>query len=320
MSNHWPMLIAALLLGAAGWFGWQQQDRLQESVKQPPKAKLLPAHYNPNGPAIPVKSTQEKAPVTVPPVTKTTRAPESVPPPVMKVETPAAKPNLGANPAANPNAAQGADRNTVFVTLSAALQQRFNTAPMITNSGYAFVVDGARIDVDAQGWSLVIFNNTKAQPPEHTENFKAIASLVAAALEYDLTTVTPRQTPDQKTVWRPMSKLGKVIVEQDPAMFNSMTIKPLQKPPANFMQPQPNPNMNNGQNPNKPVVIQPALPKQPVPQTPPVVKQPAAPPMVQNPLVPNQPVVNPPVVNRPAVKQPPVKQPATPANPGQDQF
>src|SRR5579862_6113571 len=109
MSNHWPMLIAALLLGAAGWFGWQQQDRLQESVKQPPKAKLLPAPYNPNGPAIPVKSTQEKAPVT-----ETTRAPESVPPAVMKVETPAGKPNLGANPAADPNAAEGADRNTVF--------------------------------------------------------------------------------------------------------------------------------------------------------------------------------------------------------------
>src|SRR5204863_2965446 len=83
------------------------------------------------------------------------------------------------------------DRDALFGMLRGALQQRFGVAPMVTNNGYAVVVDGARIDVDATAnWSVQIFNNTKAQPPAQTENFLTIQNLVATTLDFNLDVAT----------------------------------------------------------------------------------------------------------------------------------
>jgi hypothetical protein len=311
MGNHWPILMALLMIGAAVGYGIVRQDDQVAATKAPTEYKDLPHKYDPYAslpgtPKATVPATNN-APVQ-PPAVNPHPALTPVVPQTQLVPQPPMRTGAQPTTVINPMPGQ-VDRDALFGMLRGALQQRFGVAPMATNTGYAVVVEGARIDVDASpNWSIQIFNNTKAQPPVQTENFLAIQNLVATTLDFNLDIATARQTADGKTVKRPISRLGKINVETDPAMFNSTTITPFgrtnfatQAAPANPVTP------NN----KRTMATQPVAPLAP------------AAPQVQPPQPPVRPMVKQARPVDPTVKTPLPQKPKTPTTPGApttDQF
>ena len=264
MSNHWPILMALLLLGAAVGYGLFQRDKLEETAHVQSIVTPLPAVYNAVGPEAP--SPQRTTVVQTPFLAQ----PSANVPPFVDART--GRIDVAARAGANiPIApiAPGTTHGNVFTALRAALIQKFGVMPLpIHNAGFAIAVDGVRVEADtAPDWSISLYNHNPAVPTTQTDNFKSALNLVVANLELDLT-AQPITGADGRHTLRTSSKLGRVSMITDPAMGNSVVVKPLQKkiPVAQAGQPAP------AQPKLKPA--QPAKPIAPVaPPKPPAVEQ-----------------------------------------------
>lgn len=221
------------MVGAAGAFGYWTQMDYQEKGKIVSPVKNLPAHYMS---IASTKSAGSVQPVEAAPNTQGKWVPDATQRPAPQAQT-AQPAQLNAalrqlNNAANAPKEQG-DRDTVFNTLRVALTQKFGAQPVATNVGFAVTVAGARLEVDASpAWSISLYNDNKAQPAVQSENFVGMLNLVAANLDFD-PNVNGNTTGDGKTTRRPISKLGKLSMLTDPAMNNSITIRPIVKKPVN---------------------------------------------------------------------------------------
>ncbi len=268
MNSHWPVLLAILMVGAAGAFGYWTQLEYQEKGKVVSPIKTLPAHYISIAATKPAGSAAAGQPAEAATNTQGKWVPD-----VNQRQTPQAQAQLVAalkqqNIAANAPK-EMADRDAVFNTLRVALNQKFGAQPVATNVGFAVAVAGARLEVDASpAWSISLYNDNKAQPAVQSENFVGMLNLVAANLDFD-PNVNGNTTGDGKITRRPISKLGKLSMLTDPAMNNSITIRPVVRKPANPALPA------------NPVAVNPAAPVNPAIPAGPLV--PAKPPKAPKP-------------------------------------
>lgn len=322
MRNHWPMVLAVLLLVAAVILGLWQRDALEEHANDKPRVRELPSKYVPfadapapprtltSAPAQPPLTVTNLAPVPANPVAPQPNVPATTalvpakPPEAMpKVAMPAQP--AGPIPQMGP-IAPGSARGLVFTNLRGALVQQFGTAPQPTqNGGFAITTAGVRVEADPnEDWSITLYNNNPANPVVQTDNFKVALNLVVANVGLDMT-AQPQVTPEGKQTLKTNSKLNRVSMTTDPAMGNSVTIKPLQKRTTGLVTPQVTPVAPAPANPAAPQVAPPAAPAPAMPNpTPaerprrPLVTPPGAP------QPPAKPVPPAPVQPAPAKKQP----------------
>lgn len=250
MNSHWPLLLAILMIGAAGFYGYYVQGENEEHGKVVSEIKTLPAKYVSTPPKIAPPAVLIKSPAPI--VTPVIEQPNPI--------NPAARQVNPVNPGAPVPVLGAVDKEAVFNTLRVALSQRFNIEPVQSNAGYTLAITGARLDVDHTVWSISLYNDNKAAPAVQSESFLAILNLVAANLDIDLNSPA-NTTADGKITRRPISKLGRLSMVTDPAMNNSIVIKPIIRRTA----PMPNPGAvinPGGTLPVKPKPVQPARPAQ----------------------------------------------------------
>ena len=217
--------MAVLLLGAAVGYGLFQRDKLEETAHVQSIVTPLPAVYIAVGPEAP--SPQRTTAVQTPFLAQPSA---NVAP---FVDARSGRIDVAARAGANiPIApiAPGTTHGNVFTALRAALIQKFGVMPLpIHNAGFAIAVDGVRVEADtAPDWSISLYNHNPAVPTTQTDNFKSALNLVVANLELDLT-AQPITGADGRLTLRTSSKLGRVSMITDPAMGNSVVVKPLQK-------------------------------------------------------------------------------------------
>lgn len=265
MNSHWPLLIALVMIGAAVVYGVYMQTEYEQRAKVVSDVRQLPAKYASTPPLKPTLSVAQYAPTppTAPIVNAATRQPNpAVPMPRMAVP--------GMAPA-------GVDRDTALNSLRAAITQRFGAQPTQTNNGYAVALEGVRLEVDFNAWSIALYNDNKAQPAIQSDSFVAMLNLVGANLDFDVN-AAPAQQADGKITRRAISKLGRLSMLTDPATNNSVVIRPIQSKtarPATAIQ---NGNAANGNAMRQPITApNPAAPA-------PAMK------MVRPPVQPTQPV------------------------------
>ena len=185
---------------------------------------------------------QQAAPAAPPPAAQPAAAPQP------KFSVPSAQPPAVALPPKAAVAAPKPPKPEVPGDALGSLRAKLETqlamqASNLAAGGYAFQLDGARIEVQGlPNWSVVIWNinPVKEQAEAETDNFKKLYQIAAAELGFD---------PNQKgvtlgngsTSLQTTSKLGNLTVVQDPAKGNSATIQPNQRriPPAQAAPAQP---------------------------------------------------------------------------------
>ena len=249
------------MIGAAGFYGYYIQGENEEHGKVVSEIKTLPAKYVSTPPKVVTPAVMVKTPTLE--ATPVVQQPNPVNPAPRQVN-----PVTPVNPGAPVPVLGAVDRDAVFATLRVALSQRFNVEPIQSNLGYTLAITGARLDVDHTAWSISLYNDNKAAPAVQSESFLAILNLVAANLDFDVNTA-PQTTADGKITRRPISKLGRLSMVTDPALNNSILIKPIVRRTA----PTPNPGAPaavinpGGTLPVKPKPVQPVKPV-PVPVAP----------------------------------------------------
>ncbi len=228
MNSHWPILLAVLMVGAAGVYGFYMQSEYEQRAKVVPEIRTLPTKYSP-APVIrpmgPIAQFRPEDTTSVPQSQIQQPIPISIP---ANLQTAPATRTMTAKIPGTVNAIGAADRDAVFNNLRAAVSQRFGVQPLQTATGYAAAIEGARLEVDFNAWSIAIYNDNKLKPLTQSEGFWAILNLVAANLEMDLNAPANNLANGQVTR-RLQSKLGRLSSLTDPAMNNSVVIRPLVK-------------------------------------------------------------------------------------------
>lgn len=257
MGSHWPIAFAVLLVALAGGYGYYQGELLKEAGEVKSNVRKLPDVYIPTSDAsVPVRAPATMMPVAVQPspvqpavagnsgMASQNPNPALPAKPMMPGQPAAQAPVVVAQPGQLTPISPGSVRGAVFTALRTALVQKFGAPPMpAQNGGFAVAVDGVRVEVDPNSdWSVAIYNNNPANAAMQTENFKSALNLTIATLEIDMT-AQPITAADGKQTLRTSSKLNRISMITDPAMGNSVTIKPIQKKtlvtPQNATNPQP---------------------------------------------------------------------------------
>lgn len=302
MQNHWPILIAIVLISAAASVGLWQQQMASEAAKSrplvpiaaastdaPARTKATAATPRPAAATIPAPETMPLASApALTPAPELTQAPEAAPQKKFVTPVPPAPAPLPAGhvPVAAPTApaplprATGMDpakqqqmadakvrgREMQLQALRNALQQQMGIMPMQTaGEGYAVGFEGGRIEVQPMPqWAITIYNVNGAAAETETENFKKCMDIVIRTLTIDMTQRFADAANGTKSMLT-TSSMGRIQLSRDPAQGNLCTIKPLQK--------------NAAQN-NMPVVTPPAPP---VPGAPVAPLAPAAPQLIPKP-------------------------------------
>jgi hypothetical protein len=224
MRNNWPILVAALLMASAVSYGLIRHDELREAsvVEQP--VRTLPAKY--------VAEASDSVLVAQMPA-QTLNQPAAVPA-LPGIAQPSATRAIGAAPVVPdvslPALSPGTDYGAALTGVRNALIQRFNVRPYATANGIALTLNGVRVEIESQAnWSLTLYN-TNAAPNASVQNdmFINVEHVVAGQLDIDLTP-QPTIAPDNKHTLKTNSKLGRVAIVTDPALNNSVQIRPLQK-------------------------------------------------------------------------------------------
>ena len=96
----------------------------------------------------------------------------------------------------------------------------------LATGGYAFQLDGARLEVQPMpSWSVTIYNLNAQQAETETDNFKKLMGVVAAELGFDAaqkgTTLSSGKLSLQAS-----TKLGNATIVRDPQNGNSVFITP----------------------------------------------------------------------------------------------
>jgi len=278
VNSHWPILVALILIVSAGVYGFVVQTENEQRGKAPFDIRQLPTKYVSAPPAATTNTVYQ---------IKTFAQEQAAPVATLNRLIPGAK--TAVVPGAPGVGIVAVDRDAIFTSLRATVEQRYGVPASQTATGFSLAVPGVRMDVDGVAWSIALYNDNKPQPTVQSDGFVAMMNLLAATLEIDMnTTATP--LGDGKVSRRPSSKLGRLSMMTDPKMNNSVTIKPLVKKPTTPIVPgapgmnvNPNitrngavlptpPNVPGAGAPTRPQVVQPARPL-PAPVAP--VKPPA---------------------------------------------
>jgi|GEM_PF-2447557 len=251
MQEHWPILIAIMLISAAASLGlWQQQtasDAARSRPLMPPiaAAASMPSRSEkPNGARPPAPASPPRPAAPVEPIAPMNIAPAVEVPirpapsvaitrlPVAPLVVPPGAPTAPAAPLPPkaPIDTRTRAREQQLMALRNALQQQMGILPMQTaGDGFAVSFDGGRIEVQpVPQWSITIYNVNGAAPETETENFKKCMDIVIRTFGIDMT----QRFADAANGTRNMltsSSMGRIQVSRDPAQGNSCTIKPLDK-------------------------------------------------------------------------------------------
>ncbi len=237
MKSQWPILAAGLIIAAAAIVGlWKQSAAAMAAAPQPPlhasqPAAPAPAPAAPAVEALPAAQAQAAPPL---PAAETKQIAQPVQPvaPVAPVQANPAPARPAAAEIFHPNQpARAPDpRAQLFKDLRATLQTKIAQPPLdLADGGFAFSVDGARVEVQPPpNWSVTIYNvNPKAQDAE-TDSFKTFMAAATAALGVDLSP-KPVVSENGKSYLKTVSKAGPLSLVRDPATGNSCMIRPLQQ-------------------------------------------------------------------------------------------
>jgi hypothetical protein len=244
MKNHWPLLLAIIMIGLAGAAGtfWVQHRESQLNTSQAKPAKPATEAPQPVADALPsVPETTTELPQPAKPQQRPVA--QAVP-----IQPAPNNPPVVQQPVARTNAAQPT-QNPVLLQLKTVLQNAGGAPIDLAGSAYAFDVAGARIEVQpTPNWSITIYNKNRKVPSEETDDFKQYLAAVTSTLSID-TAKAPIVGDDNKSYLRTSSKMGTITLTRDPANGNLCTVKPLGPPvpvaaPANGQE-KPKPAENN---------------------------------------------------------------------------